>query len=315
MNTDGKNYKELFDGLCKVLEENSQSLNESQKKAIDGFINVLVEAINDNWGKTVKEYLNEQKKANDRNTKTIIEKRDAAWTKKVNELVSKLRNESKQSSEKKEAKDEAIASIMGMLKSIKGDISNNQVTEAEKVRKEFNEFKEKSVLATNEAIKAEKAKVSSLQAACEAKDKQLVNAGIKIRTLEEQLKKAELTNYLESKISGSGIPAYEASLMRKRFADAKTKAEIDNDFQRALVGVQEKRNAISRTPINKTRVLEVQPNQFSESAKEPKAVDLLTESTTPQTPPGQTTDEDFYMIDESNEVIPQEDVARWIMSV
>ena len=48
--------------------------------------------------------------------------------------------------------------------------------------------------------------------------------------------------YLEEKISK--YPKYEAGLLRKHFQGAKSKAEIDENFQKALSMVAEKRDAM-----------------------------------------------------------------------
>ena len=47
---------------------------------------------------------------------------------------------------------------------------------------------------------------------------------------------------MEEKISK--YPKYEATLLRKHFQSAKSRAEIDENFQKALAMVQEKRDAM-----------------------------------------------------------------------
>ena len=59
-------------------------------------------------------------------------------------------------------------------------------------------------------------------------------------TIEEKRKSESLRYYLEQKIAS--YPKYEASLLRKHFQNAKSKAEIDENFQKALTLVAEKRD-------------------------------------------------------------------------
>ena len=61
-------------------------------------------------------------------------------------------------------------------------------------------------------------------------------------TIEEKRKNEALRFYLEERISK--YPKYEASLLRKHFQNAKSRAEIDENFQKALTMVAEKRDAM-----------------------------------------------------------------------
>jgi hypothetical protein len=54
-------------------------------------------------------------------------------------------------------------------------------------------------------------------------------------TIEEKRKTEALKFYLEEKISK--YPKYEATLLRKHFANAKSRAEIDENFSKALAMV------------------------------------------------------------------------------
>lgn len=60
--------------------------------------------------------------------------------------------------------------------------------------------------------------------------------------IEQKRRSESLKYYLESKIAQ--YPKYEASLLRKHFANAKSQAEIDENFPKALATVQEKRDAM-----------------------------------------------------------------------
>lgn len=51
-------------------------------------------------------------------------------------------------------------------------------------------------------------------------------------TIEEKRKQESLKFYLEQKIAS--YPKYEATLLRKHFQNARSRAEIDENFQKAL---------------------------------------------------------------------------------
>jgi hypothetical protein len=59
-------------------------------------------------------------------------------------------------------------------------------------------------------------------------------------TIEEKRKSEALKFYLEEKISK--YPKYEAALLRKHFQNARSRAEIDENFQKALGMVSEQRD-------------------------------------------------------------------------
>lgn len=100
-----------------------------------------------------------------------------------------------------------------------------------------------------------------MQAKLEAKDRQIVESTKKNRELvtsvqalekkveeskkitesiEEKRKQESLKFYLEEKISK--YPKYEAGLLRKHFQNARSRAEIDENFQKALAMVSEQRD-------------------------------------------------------------------------
>lgn len=61
-------------------------------------------------------------------------------------------------------------------------------------------------------------------------------------SIEQKRKSESLKYYLESKIAQ--YPKYEAALLRKHFANAKSQAEIDENFSRVLAEVGETRDAM-----------------------------------------------------------------------
>ena len=71
--------------------------------------------------------------------------------------------------------------------------------------------------------------------------------------------------YLEEKISK--YPKYEATLLRKHFQNAKSRAEIDENFSKALAMVQEKRDTMSTVqaiPVAKVPATQVNENKGTE---------------------------------------------------
>jgi len=311
MSVTGKQPAELFEGLCKVLAENSQPLSEEQSKAISGFIDVLVESINKNWGSTVKEFIEQQKIAHENQNRLSLEKRDKVWEARVSNIVGKLKK-SYESKKESNDSDDKLADVMKVLECIKTDMETLKKGEVEKVKEEFKEFRDKSVVATAEAIKVEKQKADCLKQECDKKDGELAEANEKIAQLESALKEEQIKNYLESKISG--LPSFEATLLRKRFASAKNQDEIDVDFDKALSSVRERRNVASATMPAHDGILKVQPNQLSETAKATKKVNLLTEKAPTPTPvdPDMIDEEAFAFIDSEENAISQKDMAIWM---
>ena len=291
MKSTEKTHTELFEGLCKVLKENSQGLTDGQQKAISGFLDVFVESLNKRWGRAVKDFLVQQKLATENKQKIEIKKNDAAASNEVLEAIKSLKEELL----KKEEQANAAA------------------------QQELKEYKEKSIKATAEAIKV--AKEETAAALNKAKTVQAANDKLqqaneacqrKIAELTEQLKSERIKNYLESKLST--LPTYEATLLRKRFNGAPSKEAIDKEFDTALANVRERRNLASGDFVNgRQRPLNVEPNRFSETAK-PTAgkVDLLNEATLPKSQSDEDYGEDDGFVDAP---IPQQYMARWVGAV
>ena len=113
--------------------------------------------------------------------------------------------------------------------------------------------------------------------------------------------------------------------MRKRFAEAKERTDIDNNFDMALAGVREHRmNEASKATTVKPGhrgTLTVQPTGFSENAKPMAKQNLLTERTTPPTagiPPQMMRemeelegDDSFVYID-AEQPLSQKDMELWV---
>ena len=296
-----KTHKELFEGLCKVLSENSQGLSEGQEKAIAGFLDVLVESVNKRWGKAVKEFLVQQKLANENQKKKMSEKKNAP------------------------VPDQGLTKVLAAVESLKKEVLEREQTECNAAKAELEVVKAKFAQETAAAVKAEKDRADKLQAEC---DKAKADAATecnklkaaneacqkKIAELTEQLRTEKVKNYLEGKLTS--LPTYEATLLRKRFSTAKSTEIIDKEFDIALTNVRERRNMASGDFVNgRQRPLNVEPNRFSETAKPAQSrVDLLTESNLPQPP----SDEDYGSGEDDSFIdtpISQEQMARWMSAV
>lgn len=300
MKSTEKTHKELFEGLCKVLSENSQGLSEGQEKAIAGFLDVLVESLNKRWGKAVKEFLVQQK-ANE-NKKKLSEKKQEA-----------VRPE------------QDLDKVLAAVESLKQEVLGKEQDECNAAKAELKVAKAKFAQETAAAVKVEKDRADQLQAECDkvkeqaAERERLLEAANeacqkKIVELTEALKSEKIKTYLESKLTS--LPTYEANLLRKRFSTAKSTEAIDREFDVALNNVRERRNMASGDFVNgRQRPLNVEPNRFSDTAKpQPGKVDLLTETNRPMPTP----DEDYGEGEDDNFIdtpISQEMMARWMQAV
>jgi predicted RNase H-like nuclease (RuvC/YqgF family) len=131
-------------------------------------------------------------------------------------------------------------------------------------------------------------------------------------SIEEKRKTEALRYYLEEKISK--YPKYEATLLRKHFQNAKSRAEIDENFQKALVMVQEKRDAmrtVSAIPVAKapsaTKVVESNNNKTISGETIVKESGGSEAEASPS-----MFDDSFVDIDLDNDVISNEDMQRWM---
>lgn len=291
MKSTEKTHVELFEGLCKVLSENSQGLTEGQEKAIAGFLDVLVESLNKRWGKAVKEFLAQQKLATE-NKKKLSEKKERV---NPDQDLTKVLAAVESLKEEVLKKDQEDASNTQAELKAKADAEKDR---ADKLQDECNKIKADA--------EAEKNKLKVANEACQRK----------IAELTEQLRTEKVKNYLEGKLTS--LPTYEANLLRKRFSTAKSTEAIDREFDIALTNVRERRNMASGDFVNgRQRPLNVEPNRFSETARpQPGKVDLLNEAIK-QTPMPQS-DEDYGEEDDGNFIdmpIPQDQMARWMSAV
>lgn len=128
-----------------------------------------------------------------------------------------------------------------------------------------------------------------------------INESIELKRRSESLK-----YYLESKIAQ--YPKYEASLLRKQFANAKSQAEIDENFPKALALVQERRDvmrSVQPIPVAKANESNATTNRISGGETIVKVdggnAAFVSESV----------DDSFVDIDD-NDVISNDEMQRWI---
>lgn len=127
-------------------------------------------------------------------------------------------------------------------------------------------------------------------------------------TIEEKRKTESLRYYLEQKIAS--YPKYEASLLRKHFQNAKSKAEIDENFQKALSMVAEKRDAMRTVQaIPVARVNEVPEKNKTISGGET----IVKENSGSKLNQTHVDDDDsFVEVDFDNDMISPQDMQMWM---
>lgn len=224
-----------------LLEEQNKLVEEAQTTVADNDVvseatvqkvNEMVEARIEQLKKEIPQVLDY---ARMKKLEQCVESVKECVGYKADEQVEKVANES-----------------ANMLKSTKTLIE----TQAKQISE-----KTASLNESRNAVKALQEKVKQMQAKLEAKDKQIVESTKRTKELitsvqalekkveeskkitesiEEKRKSEALKFYLEEKISK--YPKYEAGLLRKHFQNAKSRAEIDENFQKALAMVSEQRD-------------------------------------------------------------------------
>ena len=133
-------------------------------------------------------------------------------------------------------------------------------------------------------------------------------------SIEEKRKTEALRYYLEEKISK--YPKYEATLLRKHFQNAKSRAEIDENFQKALVMVQEKRDAMRTVQAIPVAKVEKKPAQDAK-ADDNKTISgetIVNESggQTRSSPDAEDYDDSFVDIDFDKDTISLAQMEEWM---
>lgn len=224
-----------------LLEEQDKLVKEAQNQVVENDVvseatvkkvNEMVEARIEKLKKEIPQVLDY---ARMKKLEKCVESVKECVGYKADEQVEKVANESAK-----------------MLKSTKTLIE----TQAKQISE-----KTASLSESRNAVKALQEQVKQMQAKLEAKDRQIVESTKKNRELvtsvqalekkveeskkitesiEEKRKQESLKFYLEEKISK--YPKYEAGLLRKHFQNARSRAEIDENFQKALAMVSEQRD-------------------------------------------------------------------------
>lgn len=272
--------QKAYDGISKILKENGQQLSKSQAYAIESLVQTIEEStekrcceVTEEIIKKKDQVISELKNASD-NSVISQEAID-----KVNEMVENRVEELKKEIPEvlDYAKMKKLQECMDTIKECVGYRSDEQVervaAESAKIlhntkalietqAKQISE-KTASLNESTKTIKQLNEKIQQMQSKINEKDKQIVESLNKSKELansvqvlqgkvqeskkiaesiEEKRKSESLKFYLESKIAQ--YPKYEASLLRKHFANAKSRAEIDENFQKALAMVGEKRDTM-----------------------------------------------------------------------
>jgi hypothetical protein len=172
-------------------------------------------------------------------------------------------------------------------------------------------------------------KVKQMQRTIDAKEKQIVEStkknlelvkdvqGLQKKveeskkvneTIEEKRKNEALKFYLEQKIAS--YPKYEATLLRKHFQNARSRAEIDENFQKVLSMVQEKRDAM-RT-VQAIPVAKVNVNETTKKEQISGETIVGESGGSEQEVSGSMLDDSFVDIDMDNDVISNEQMQNWM---
>lgn len=341
--------QKVYDGILGILKENGQPLTKAQVYAIESMVETVEEATEKRCCEVTesiiakKDALIEEAKKSATPSDVVSE----ATMKKVNEMVEARIEQLKKDIPQvlDYAKMKKLESCMETIKECVGYRTDEQVervaNESAKMltsTKKLMETQAKTISEKVASLAESTSKVNELQEqvkqmkhTIEAKDKQIVESTKKntelvnqnqnlqkkieeskkiTESIEEKRKTEALRYYLEEKISK--YPKYEATLLRKHFQNAKSRAEIDENFQKALTMVQEKRDAmrtVSAIPVAKAP----SATKVVESNKTISGETIVKESGGSETQASPSMfDDSFVDIDLDNDVISNEDMQRWM---
>lgn len=346
--------QKVYDGILGILKENGQPLTKAQVYAIESMVETVEEATEKRCCEVTEQILAkkdaliaEAKKGAEQKAETASEE----TMKKVNEMVEARIEQLKKDipevldyakMKKLESCMETIKECVGyrtdeqvervasesakMLKSTKGLIETQAKTISEKVA---------SLAESTSKVNELQEQVKQMKDTIAAKDKQIVESTKKntelvnqnqnlqkkieeskkiTESIEEKRKTEALRYYLEEKISK--YPKYEATLLRKHFENAKSRAEIDENFQKALTMVQEKRDAmrtVQAIPVAKVATpAKTAPKVVAEGNEKISGETIVKESGGSEALAGSMYDETFVDIDMDNDVISNEQMQRWM---
>ena len=335
--------QKVYDGVSAILNQHGQNLSKAQAYAIESMLETVEESTEKRCCDQTTQILAKKDMLVKEATDRAVVGADEATVKKIDQMV-----ESRIAQLKKElpqimdyAKLKKLSDCVETIKECVGYASDDQV---EKVASESAKMlhstkslidtqaktiseKTASLSESTKAIRELKEKIKQRQGVLEAKDKQIVESTKKNselvntvqnlqkkvdeskklnESIEEKRKTEALRFYLEQKISS--YPKYEAALLRKHFQNAKSRAEIDENFGKALAMVSEKRDAM-RT-VQAIPVAKVNP-VVAEAKQKISGETIVGES-------GGLTAEDIEalndesFVDIDSDTISNEDMQRWI---
>lgn len=331
--------QKVYEGISSILKENGQPLTKAQAYAIESLVETVEEATEKRCCEMTERILAKNDALQEESRKLVV---SDDMVKKVNQMVesriqqlkkdmpqimdyAKLRKLERCVESVKECvgykADEQVEKVANesakMLKSTKTLIE----TQAKQISE-----KTASLSESRNAVKALQEKVKQMQAKIDARDKQIiestkrnkelvtsvqtlekkVEASKKItESIEEKRKQESLKFYLEQKIAS--YPKYEAALLRKHFQNARSRAEIDENFQKALAMVGEKRDAM-RT------VQAIPVAKVNEVTKEKISGETIVKENGGQkvNDPSSMLDDPFVEVDFTNDVISQEEMEVYM---
>ena len=310
--------QKVYEGISSILKENGQPLTKAQAYAIESLVETVEEATEKRCCEMTERILAKNDALQEESRKLVV---SDDMVKKVNQMVFLERCVEIVKECVGYKADEQVEKVANesakMLKSTKTLIE----TQAKQISE-----KTASLSESRNAVKALQEKVKQMQAKIDARDKQIiestkrnkelvtsvqtlekkVEASKKItESIEEKRKQESLKFYLEQKIAS--YPKYEAALLRKHFQNARSRAEIDENFQKALAMVGEKRDAM-RT------VQAIPVAKVNEVTKEKISGETIVKENGGQkvNDPSSMLDDPFVEVDFTNDVISQEEMEVYM---
>jgi len=338
--------QKIYDGISTILKENGQPLTKAQAYAIESLVETVEESTEKRCCEVTEQILAKKdqlvKEAESKVTDNVVSE---ATIEKVNAMVESRIEQLKK--EIPQVLDYArMKKLEGCVETIKECVGYRADEQVEKVANESakmlkstktlietqaKQISEK-VASLNESTKKidelEK-KVKQMQMTIDAKEKQIVEStkknlelvkdvqGLQKKveeskkvneTIEEKRKNEALKFYLEQKIAS--YPKYEATLLRKHFQNARSRAEIDENFQKVLSMVQEKRDAM-RT-VQAIPVAKVNVNETTKKEQISGETIVGESGGSEQEVSGSMLDDSFVDIDMDNDVISNEQMQNWM---
>ena len=272
--------QKIYEGISTILKENGQPLTKAQAYAVESLVETVEESTEKRCCEVTEQILAKKDQLVKEAESRVAESEGVvseATIEKVNAMVESRIEQLKK--EIPQVLDYArMKKLEGCVETIKECVGYRADEQVEKVAAESAKMlhstktlietqakqiseKTASLNESTKSLKALQEKVKQMQATIDAKDRQIVESTKKNKELvtsvqalekkgeeskkitesiEEKRKQESLKFYLEEKISK--YPKYEAGLLRKHFQNARSRAEIDENFQKALAMVQEQRD-------------------------------------------------------------------------